>query len=111
MKFEPTLHKLPSGLTVILDPMDLETTTISVLFKTGSRDETPAEMGITHFCEHMLCKGTTRFPTSRAFDNFMDFNGGTKNARTNNTALELCGRILAENANLLLDVFADQFAV
>lgn len=108
MKFEPTLHKLPSGLTVILDPMDLETTTISVLFKTGARDETPAEMGITHFCEHMLCKGTTRFPTPRAFDDFMDFNGGTKNARTNNTALELCGRILAENANLLLDVFADQ---
>lgn len=78
MKFEPTLHKLPSGLAVILDTMDLETTTISVLFKTGARDETSTEMGITHFCEHMLCKGTMRFPTKRAFDDFMDFNGGTK---------------------------------
>ena len=61
MKFEPSLHKLSNGLTVILDPMDAASTKVVVAFDTGSRDEKPNEYGITHFCEHMLCKGTKRF--------------------------------------------------
>ena len=53
MKFAPQLHKLSNGLTVILDPMDLETINFKVLFCTGSRDEKPNEYGLTHFCEHI----------------------------------------------------------
>ena len=45
-------------MTVILDPMDLETVSVKIRFATGSRDETPDVYGITHFCEHMLMKGT-----------------------------------------------------
>jgi len=108
MKYAPKLHKLSNGITVILDPMDLETVSIKVLFNTGSRDELPHEYGLTHFCEHMLCKGTTRFPTQKDVSEFLDYNGGTKNAGTGNHFLAFYGRILAENINLLIDVFADQ---
>lgn len=108
MKYSPSLHKLSNGISVILDPMDLETVCVKVYFRTGARDERPNEYGLTHFCEHMLCKGTTRFPAQRDTDEYMDYNGGTKNAGTGNSCLMFYGRILAENINILIDVLADQ---
>ena len=108
MKFEPTLHKLSNGITVILDPMDLETVAIKVSFATGSRDETADTFGITHFCEHMLCKGTPKFPTRKELRDFLENMGGTSNASTSGSSLRFYGRIIAENINVLLEVFADQ---
>lgn len=108
MKFEPTLYKLSNGIPVILDPMDLETVNVKIIFKTGGRDETADEKGITHFCEHMFCKGTPRFPTQRSVDDFLDYNAGGKNAFTGNSALCFYGRILGENVNVLIDVLCDQ---
>lgn len=108
MKYNPTLHKLSNGVTVILDPMDLETASMKVLFCTGARDELPHEYGLTHFCEHMLCKGTSRFPVQRDVDEYMDYNGGFKNAGTGNDRMFLYGRIVAENLNVLIDMLADQ---
>lgn len=108
MKFEPTLHKLSNGLTVILDPMDLETVNIEVFFNTGSRDETPKEQGITHFCEHMFNKGTARFPDHKTRNDYLDYNGGTINASTANSYVNYYGRILSENLNILIDFIADE---
>ena len=88
MKFEPQLHRLPNGLTVILDPMDAATTKVLVAFDTGSRDETPNEYGITHFCEHMLCKGTACFPSYNALDDYIGDNSGGWNASTSDTTLK-----------------------
>ncbi len=108
MQYNATLHKLSNGVTVILDPMVAATTAITVGFKTGSRHEKPSQHGITHFCEHMLCKGTTRFPNAIDIDNYVADNAGTYGAHTGHEHIELYGTILAENTELLLDVFADQ---
>lgn len=107
MNFEPSLHKLPNGLTVILDPMDAATTKVIVAFDTGSREESPEEYGITHFCEHMLCKGTQRFKDYKAIDNYIGDNYGSWNAFTSDYRLQLLGRICYENTDVLIDVFAD----
>ncbi len=107
MQFNPTVHKLSNGVTVILDPMDLETVAITIRFDTGSRDETPDIHGITHFCEHMLVKGTKRFPSRKELKDHIENMGGTFNAATSTTSLKLYGRIIAENTNELLTVFAD----
>ena len=108
MKFEPQLHKLPNGLTVILDPMDLETINFKVLFRTGSRDEKPNEYGLTHFCEHMLCKGTPRFPDKKSAEDYLDYYSGTRNASTGNAQLCFYGRIIAEYTEKLVDFIGDQ---
>ena len=76
MKYNPTLHKLSNGVSVILDPMEIETTHVAVSFKTGALDERPNEYGLTHFCEHMLCKGTKRFPTVTSIKDYMEENAG-----------------------------------
>ena len=107
MNYNPSIHTLSNGVTVILDPMELETTNVKVHFNTGSRDETPQEQGITHFCEHMLCKGTPRFPNKKAIDDYMDYWGGTRNAATGNYTLEFFGRILGENVDKLIDFIGD----
>lgn len=108
MKFAPQLHKLSNDLTVILDPMDLETINFKVLFRTGSRDEKPNEYGLTHFCEHMLCKGTPRFPDKKSVDDYFDYYSGTRNASTGNAHLTFYGRILSENTDKLVDYIGDQ---
>ncbi|MFQ6703220.1 MAG: M16 family metallopeptidase [Alphaproteobacteria bacterium] len=108
MKYNPTLHKLSNGVTVILDPMDTETTNVAVSFKTGSLDETPKEYGLTHFCEHMLCNGTARFPTRKAMVDYISENAGIINAFTSRQELRLHGRILGDNVAALIDVLADQ---
>lgn len=107
MKFEPSLHKLSNGLTVILDPMDTESTKVIVAFATGSRDEKPNEYGITHFCEHMLCSGTKRFKNNNEINDYIDDHSGTWNACTSYDNLQLYGRIYSDKADILLDVFGD----
>ncbi len=108
MKYNPTLHKLSNGVSVILDPMDIETTSVGVSFNTGARDEAPHEYGITHFCEHILCKGTMRFSARRDIENYLKDNGGESNAFTSATELQFHGRIIGSNLDKLIDVLADQ---
>ncbi len=108
MKFEPSIHKLANGVTVILDPMDLATTNVKVQFATGSRDEAEHEWGLSHFCEHMLCNGTRRFPTIRDRKEFLEYNGAATNASTSLSSLQFFGRVVAENVNVLVDMLGDQ---
>lgn len=88
--------------------MDVATDEFSICFHTGGKDETPAEYGLTHFCEHMFCKGTPRFPTSRSAKDYLADNGGTTNARTGLSRIEFVGRIVARNLNILIDFIADR---
>ena len=107
MKFEPKLYHLSNGIPVILDPMDIETVAVKIAFDTGARDEKPNEYGITHFCEHVFCCGTTRFPTKKDRKDFLEIHGGTRNASTGLISLSFYGRIIAENLGVLIDVLAD----
>lgn len=52
---------LPSGLRVVTEEIDsVRSLSVGIWIKTGSRDETDREAGITHFLEHMLFKGTKK---------------------------------------------------
>ncbi|MBV8081344.1 MAG: insulinase family protein [Candidatus Eremiobacteraeota bacterium] len=51
---------LTNGLTVIVAPVHAApVVTVGILYKVGSRDETPWTTGIAHQVEHMMFKGTT----------------------------------------------------
>ena len=73
---------LDSGITVISEPMDsVRSTSLGIWFSVGSRDESPAEAGMSHFMEHMMFKGT---PTRSARDIAEQFDhmGAMFNAET-----------------------------
>ncbi|HZW04928.1 MAG TPA: pitrilysin family protein [Anaerolineaceae bacterium] len=52
-----------------------------VWYRVGSRDEVPGMRGISHWVEHMLFKGTPRFP-GRELDRVISREGGVWNAFT-----------------------------
>jgi predicted Zn-dependent peptidase len=63
---------LPNGVTVITERIaSLRSIALGIWVAAGSRDETSAEAGVSHFLEHMMFKGTpTRSASgiSEAFD-------------------------------------------
>lgn len=71
------------GLRLLLVPMkQVESATVLVMVKTGSRDEPEKLAGISHFLEHMLFKGTEKYPTPLSISSTIDAIGGEFNAFT-----------------------------
>src|SRR3989339_1815671 len=77
------LTRLLSGLRVITVPMPgLESVTVTVWVKTGSRFEDKRINGISHFLEHMVFKGSVKRPSAKAISEAVDSIGGEFNAGT-----------------------------
>lgn len=80
-------RQLDNGLTVIgeLNPNALSAA-VGFFLRTGSRDETPAVSGVSHFLEHMLFKGTetlSALEVNEAFDRLgAKFNAFTSEENT-----------------------------
>jgi len=77
------LHHLSSGLRVLTIPMpNLESATLTVWVKTGSRNEEKRVNGISHFLEHMVFKGSKKRPSAKQISEAVDSIGGEFNAAT-----------------------------
>jgi zinc protease len=58
-----TEYKLPNGLKVLLFPdASKPTITVNMTYLVGSRHENYGETGMAHLLEHLLFKGTPKFP-------------------------------------------------
>ena len=101
------ISKLSNGLTVVSDPMSqLESAAVGIWVNTGSRNETPEQMGISHLLEHMAFKGTaTR--SARAIAEEIEAVGGVLNAYTSREQTAFHARILKEDVPLALDMIGD----
>jgi zinc protease len=56
-------YRLPNGLQVLLAPDDSKpTTTVNLTFRVGSRHENYGETGMAHLLEHLVFKGSTKYP-------------------------------------------------
>src|SRR5262252_2448923 len=62
--FPTTTKTLPNGLEVIVMPMPSDgLVAFWSIVRTGSRDEyEPGRSGFAHFFEHMMFRGTERYP-------------------------------------------------
>ena len=81
-KSNVTKTRLPNGLTVLLK--EVHTAPLVswwVWYRVGSRHERPGHTGISHWVEHMMFKGTRRFPGEMA-DRTVAAYGGVRNAMT-----------------------------
>lgn len=73
---------LNNGLMVLMIPdHSAPTVTIQAWYKTGSKNECPGITGISHLFEHLMFKGTTKYPKEK-FDQLVYGNGGINNAWT-----------------------------
>ena len=78
----PTREVLPNGVVLITQEQRAsDVVALQLWVRVGARDEAPAELGLSHYLEHMLFKGTpTRPPGS--IDALLEGLGGTSNAFT-----------------------------
>jgi zinc protease len=79
----PRVERLPNGLTVISVPWDSPgIVAYYTLVRVGSRDEVePGHSGFAHLFEHMMFRGTERFPQDRYEETIQSF-GADNNAYT-----------------------------
>lgn len=87
----------PNGTRLVLIPVDgVESMATSVMVGVGSRYETPEINGISHFLEHMVFKGTQKYPTTDDV-NFIERLGGLQNAYTDIDITCFHNKVLAED--------------
>ena len=72
---------LDNGLRIITTTMPhILSVSICIFIGVGSRYETEAEAGVSHFIEHLFFKGTQKRPTSREISEAIEGVGGILNA-------------------------------
>ena len=99
---------LDNGLRVITIPMpSLESVTVSVWVKTGSRNENSKNNGVSHFLEHMFFKGTTNRPTVKQIAEEIDQIGGVQNAGTSKEYTEYYIKCRADKIETAFDLLSD----
>lgn len=95
---------LPNGVRLVLKPMNgINSIASAVLVSVGSRYETPAISGISHFLEHMVFKGTDKYPTTDDV-NMIERVGGLQNAYTDIDVTNYHNKVLSEDWKLGLEI-------
>ena len=100
--------RLSNGLRVSAVRMPhVRRSVIDVHTRTGSRFESPAQNGISHFLEHMLHRGTARYPSAHALALAFEALGGALSAMTyvDHGAISLAAP--PENLSELLRILAE----
>ncbi len=78
----PTRHVLPNGVRVVIQGHRAsDVVALQLWVKAGGRDETPSELGLAHYLEHMLFKGTAARPNG-FIERDVESVGGRMNAGT-----------------------------
>ncbi len=105
---EETREKtLPNGLKIIVHPMrGAPLVTVMTMYRVGSANESSGQTGITHLCEHMLFKGSKRFPDGEANREAAKC-GGYVNGYTNNDRITFFHIVPRERLADFLDRHAD----
>lgn len=104
---DPKILKLSNGITLITDYMSqVESVSLRVLCKVGSRYEEEHNAGISHCIEHMIFKGTSRRNARKIAEEF-DMIGGYLNAYTGRERTVYYAKVLKEDLSSAADVLAD----
>ncbi len=98
---------LNNGLRIVNEYMsDIESVSINVWVKTGSRNENKQNNGISHFLEHMAFKGTKTRNTQQIAEEFDDI-GGRVNAFTSVSKTAYYTKVLKENVEAAVELLSD----
>jgi predicted Zn-dependent peptidase len=101
------LTELDSGERVISERLaNVRSVAIGFWIGTGSRDETDAKAGVSHFLEHLLFKGTTSYTAQEIAETF-DTLGGELNAATSREHTVVYARVPDERLETALDVMGE----
>jgi predicted Zn-dependent peptidase len=101
------LTDLGSGVRVVTEAVpSVRSVALGLWVRTGSRDEMPAQAGVSHFLEHLLFKGTERYSAIEISERF-DSLGAAVNAATGKETTQLHARFLDEHTDEVFDLLAE----
>ncbi len=101
---------LDNGLQVIVKEIhSAPVASFWIYYRVGSRNERPGLTGISHWVEHMLFKGTERYPRGE-FDKAVSRAGGMFNGLTSQDWTTYFETFPSDRIELALDVESDRMA-
>jgi zinc protease len=108
MENKVTQVTLKNGMRILLKEVHTAPIISSWLwYRVGSRDEPTGRTGISHWTEHMLFKGTKKFP-AKILDKSISRDGGRWNAATSRDATHYYETMPADKIDLALRLEADR---
>ena len=107
MQQKYVLTELDSGERVISERLaHVRSVALGFWIGAGSRDETDAKAGLSHFIEHLLFKGTTSYSAQEIAEIF-DGLGGELNAATSREHTVVYARVPDDKLSVALDVMGE----
>ncbi len=104
---EPQITTLPGGERVATEPLrGVRSVALGLWIATGSRDEPPSRAGVSHFIEHLLFKGSSRYSAQDIAELF-DAMGGEINAATSRETTVVYTRVPDRRLEEALDAMVD----
>lgn len=108
IQFPVEKYQLKNGLTVLLHPDEsIPSVSYHTWYKVGSKDEVEGRTGLAHFFEHMMFKGTKKFPKD-TWGKFLNAKGADYNAFTSWDYTGYYINAPAEHLELLMQVESDR---
>ena len=102
------IEKLENGLTVILQELRYSpVAAVCITYRAGSLWETPGTRGLSHFCEHMMFKGSAKFAPG-SYWRMIQRNGGLANAYTSRDITVYYSTIPKAGLDDILELEADR---
>ena len=110
LPFEAVETMLTNGLRVVVVPTGFPNlVSLQIPVKTGSRNEVePGKSGFAHFFEHMMFRGTERYPAA-AYQSVVTRSGARQNAYTTDDFTNYHMTFAKEDLDALLEIEADRF--
>jgi zinc protease len=105
---EQSEYILSNGMKVLLvEVPKAPVATVQVWYKVGSRNEVMGRAGLSHMLEHMMFKGTAKYPKG-SFSRIIRKNGGVDNAFTGQDFTAYFENVAADRVPLALELEADR---
>lgn len=99
---------LPNGLRLVTAPIShVRSVSVAFFFGVGSRYEPDEIAGVSHFIEHMIFKGSRRFPSAQLISETIEGVGGLLNASTDRETTVYTARIASRYFEQAMTMLAD----
>ena len=108
--FKPKIAKLDNGLEIVLVENHLApVVSVALTYKIGTADDPVDMVGLSHFLEHLMFKGTKKIPAGK-FKELIISKGGQINAYTTPDVTVYTCDISVENLDMVLEIEADRMS-
>ena len=102
-------EQLKNGIRIVAEEIKyVNSISIGIWVKTGSRYENNQNNGVSHFIEHMLFKGTKK-RSAKEIASSIDKIGGQLNAFTSKECTCFYAKVLDSHLDIALEILSDMF--